>query len=72
MDFRDRLKELRQAAGLTQAALAEKSGVPLSTIRDYEQSKRDPGLPTAKKLAVALGVSLDQLASVYPAGKKGK
>ena len=59
MTFGEKLKELRTQAGLTQAQLAELSDVPLGTIRDYEQGKRDPLLSTAQKLARALNQSLD-------------
>jgi transcriptional regulator with XRE-family HTH domain len=59
MTFADKLKERRQAAGMTQAALSEASGVPLPTIRDYEQGKREPLLSNAQRLARALGASLD-------------
>ncbi len=63
MTFGEKLKELRSEAGMTQAELAELSDVPLGTIRDYEQGKRDPLLSTAQKLARALNQSLD----VFPA-----
>jgi transcriptional regulator with XRE-family HTH domain len=44
----------RATAGATGAA-----GVPVGTIRDYEQGKRDPLLSNAQRLAGALGVSPD-------------
>jgi transcriptional regulator with XRE-family HTH domain len=59
MTFGQKLKELRQQKGLTQARFAEASAIPLGTIRDYEQDKREPLLSNAQKLACALGVSLD-------------
>jgi transcriptional regulator with XRE-family HTH domain len=59
-----RLKALREAAGLTQARLARRSGVPLGSVRGYEQGVRTPGLDQAAKLARALGVSLDELAGL--------
>src|SRR5438046_2036253 len=59
MTFGEKLKELRTQAGLTQAQLAELSDVPLGTIRDYEQGKRDPLLSSAQKLARALNQSMD-------------
>jgi transcriptional regulator with XRE-family HTH domain len=58
MTFAEKLKALRTAAGWTQAEFAEKCGVPLGTIRDYEQGKRDPSLSAVLKLARGLGVSL--------------
>jgi transcriptional regulator with XRE-family HTH domain len=69
--FGEKLKELRVAAGMTQAGLAESSGVPIGTIRDYEQGKRDPLLSTAQKLGRALGHGLDVFDDVAP-GVKGK
>jgi len=68
--FKAILKAVRQAADLSQDALALASGVPAGTIRDYEQGRSEPLLSTAKKLAKALGVSIDVLAGVYP--PKGK
>lgn len=62
MHFQQRLIELRTAAGLTQSGLADASGVPLATIRQYEQGKRSPQLETAILLADALKVTLDHLA----------
>jgi transcriptional regulator with XRE-family HTH domain len=59
MTFGDKLKELRTGRGLTQERLADAAGVPIGTIRDYEQGKRDPLLSNAQRLAGALGVSLD-------------
>lgn len=60
--FARRLKALRAQAGLTQAALAERSGVAVSTIRQFEYGLREPTLGTLLKLADGLGVSLDVFA----------
>ena len=35
---RNRVKEFRRAAGLTLAELAERSGVPVSTIKEWMKS----------------------------------
>lgn len=51
------LKELRQKAGLTQAALAEKAGVNLSMIQFYEQGFKDlnkAAFETGLRIAEAL------------------
>jgi transcriptional regulator with XRE-family HTH domain len=58
MTFAEKLKELRQGKGLSQAGLAAASGVPVGTIRDYEQGKREPLLSNAQRLARGLGVSV--------------
>jgi transcriptional regulator with XRE-family HTH domain len=59
-----RLKRLREAAGLTQAALADAAGVPIGTIRGYEYDRREPLVGTVVKIARAIGVSLDELAGL--------
>jgi putative transcriptional regulator len=69
MGFGKKLKELRKAKRMTQDALAAASNIPVGTIRDYEQGRRDPLLPTAQKLAGALGVSMDELAAPITAAK---
>jgi transcriptional regulator with XRE-family HTH domain len=57
--FAERLRELRKRAGLTQAQLAQSSGVPLGSIRNYEQGQREPYWNVAFRLASALGVSVE-------------
>lgn len=54
------VKKCRQAAGLTLAQLAERSGVPVSTINDIERGA-EPRVITAILLAKALKVSVEKL-----------
>ncbi len=70
MTFAERLRRLRRERGITQAALAELSGIPLGTLRDYEQGRRDPLLSNAARIATALGVFVDELARGSAAPKK--
>jgi transcriptional regulator with XRE-family HTH domain len=56
-----RLKRLREQAGLSQAKLSVAAGVPIGTIRAAEYDRRQPLFWTAAKIAHALGVSLDEL-----------
>jgi transcriptional regulator with XRE-family HTH domain len=65
--FGEKLKAYREAAGFSQPGLAEYSGVPVGTIRDYEQGRRAPLLETAAKLAHALEQPLE--AFLEPAKK---
>ncbi|WP_216821398.1 helix-turn-helix transcriptional regulator [Tabrizicola sp. TH137] len=51
----------RQAAGLTQGALAERAGLRLSTVSDIERGKIDPRLSTLRALANALGTDIDDI-----------
>ncbi len=73
--FKDNLKRLRQAAGLTQAQLAEKTGISLRTVQTWENVERMPLANAAVKLAKALGVTVEQLVAddePTPAKKPGK
>lgn len=63
MPIKDRVKELRAAAGLTQQGLAMKSGLSISAVVQIESGKiPDPRMSTLRALAKALGVGLDELA----------
>jgi transcriptional regulator with XRE-family HTH domain len=57
-----RFQRLREEARMTQVEAAERSGVPLSTLRHWEQGIRLPRIDLAIKLARALGVDLNTLA----------
>lgn len=59
--MKNRIKELRQAAGLSQLRLAEITGVTRQTINAIENNKYDPTLALAFALGDALGVSVDAL-----------
>jgi len=56
-----RLKEARQAAGLTQAELAEKAGVSRKTVNTVENGVFIPSTILALSLARALGVTVEEL-----------
>src|SRR5947209_10818729 len=56
-----RLKELRQARGLAQAALATRAGLSEFTVLRLEQGRFQPHVLTLHKLATALGLELEQL-----------
>lgn len=55
------LRNLRKELKLSQAALAQKSGLSQSAIADYELGTRDPSVTAATNLAEALNVSIDYL-----------
>ena len=57
----EKLRAAREAAGLTQVELAEKVGVTQRDISNWERCKREPGVLTVKKMAQALGCSMDDL-----------
>lgn len=59
--FRIRLKELREARGLSQYSFADAFGISQSTIGNWEAGKREPNFDTMQRLADFFGVSVDYL-----------
>ena len=53
-----RVKEAREAAGLTQAELADRSGIPQSHISRIENAVHSPSRKTLERIAEALGIEL--------------
>ena len=47
-----RIKTLRRALGLTQDEFATRYHIPLGTLRDWEQGRREPDQPTRAYLKV--------------------
>jgi transcriptional regulator with XRE-family HTH domain len=77
--FADRLQELRDAAGLSQYALAKRSGITKQAVSRLEKGERDPNWETVQRLALALGVDCRaftdpdlQLPEQAPPGKPGR
>jgi transcriptional regulator with XRE-family HTH domain len=58
-----RLKRLREAAGLSQQDLAVRAGLSVSVVSQIEQGRKtDPRMTTVLFLAEALGVDVQELA----------
>lgn len=51
----------REHRGLSQRALAERSGVSASMLNEIERGKRTPSMATARAIAAALDLGLDDL-----------
>jgi transcriptional regulator with XRE-family HTH domain len=58
------LKRLREDRGLTQEALAFKSGVSISSLGRIETGHTSAAWTTVRQLAAALGVSMGELGSM--------
>lgn len=56
--FAERLRMLREKKKLSVEELAEKSGIPLKTLYNWESSRRSPSIEAFPSLATALGVSV--------------
>lgn len=66
-DFKTRLAYLRSDKRITQAALAELSGVSLRTLQDYEQGRKpinQAAAITVHRIAQALGVTVEDLLEI--------
>lgn len=57
---------IREHMGWTQVKLEKASGVSQTFISDLEKGKKNATLPTLKKLANALGVTVAQLIGEAP------
>src|SRR4051812_27571234 len=60
--FGEIIRRLRQEAGMSQAGLAAAVGINTRQINRYESGEQQPALGVAQRLAIALGVTLDELA----------
>lgn len=55
------MKDARNRAKLTQAQASEASGIPLGTLRRWEQGVNEPPIEAIVQLADLYGVSTDEL-----------
>lgn len=55
------IKEIREAAGMSQESLAAASGVSRVSIARYETGERVPSLEIAARIARALNCKIDDL-----------
>jgi transcriptional regulator with XRE-family HTH domain len=55
------LREARSEMGLTQRQFAKKIGMKAHNINQYEQSRARPQFETLRKIATALGKTLEEL-----------
>jgi len=61
LNFPEHLAHLRKDKGLTQPQFAEKIGVHVAQVRRYEAGSSQPTLDVIRNMALALGVSADEL-----------
>lgn len=62
MKIGERIRALRLDAGMTQEELAQRVGLKKQNISRYENARVEPNIRTAKRIAEALGVSLEEMA----------
>lgn len=61
MNFGERMRLLRTTKGLTQDEIAKRVGIKQPCVAQYERGSKQPTIPTAKAIAEALGVSIEEL-----------
>jgi transcriptional regulator with XRE-family HTH domain len=59
--FPDRLRKARDLRGLSQVDLAQRAGLPASSISHFEAGSRKPSFDNLRRLASTLAVSTDFL-----------
>ena len=60
-DILSTITEYRQERGWTEYQLAERSGLPQSTISSWYRKNMVPTIPSLEKICVAFGITLSQL-----------
>ena len=55
------ITQYRQARGWTEYQLAERSGLPQSTISSWYRKSMIPSIPSLEKICAAFGITLSQL-----------
>ncbi len=58
--FKDRLKEAREEAGLTQYALAKRAGISKQAMNLLESGRNQPSWETVQRIAHALGLPCER------------
>jgi transcriptional regulator with XRE-family HTH domain len=66
------VKELRERAGYSQSELAEKLGVDVAAVKNWDGKRRRPRFETLVDLAKALGVTLEELTAAFEADQAKK
>lgn len=61
-----RLKELREAHGMSMRALAQRSGLSANALSMIERGRASPSVSTLSKLAEALGISITEFFGQVP------
>ena len=64
----DRIRRLRNARGLSQAALAEQLGIKPASVADWELGDTRPSIARLPRLAAVLGTTVPVLLEGEPSG----
>lgn len=70
--FGSTLRRIRKERGLSQEALAERTGLSTNFIGEMERGLKAPGLTVIVRLARALGTSVQELLAEFTEGNVRK
>lgn len=59
MTFAEKLRQLRDAVGMSEAKLAEASGLTFGSVHSYGLGRRSPSFSAVVKIAKALGTTCE-------------
>jgi transcriptional regulator with XRE-family HTH domain len=59
MFLREKIREFRKNAKLSQLGLSKKIGIPQTTLSDFENGKTEPTISNLLKIAEGLGVTIN-------------
>jgi DNA-binding XRE family transcriptional regulator len=59
--LRDKIRHLREELGLTRQEAADRAKISVHMWRAIEQGWRDCSLETARRIALVLGIAIDEL-----------
>ena len=68
MSVNEKIRSIREAKGLTQEQVAEKSGISASVYGDIERGENDPKLSKLQKIAEAFEIQLSELVDLSDKG----
>ena len=64
----NRLRDARERAGLSQAALAARAGISRQAVGAVEAGRHAPSVDTALRLARAVGATVEEVFGAAPEG----
>jgi transcriptional regulator with XRE-family HTH domain len=68
MSVNEKIRSIREAKGLTQEQVAEKTGISSSVYGDIERGENDPKLSKLQKIAEAFEIQLSELVDLSDKG----
>lgn len=63
------LREMRRAAGLTQEDLSHRSGIAVTTLREYERGVTDPRITTLAHIVGTLDLEMGDFGRAYDSAR---